>query len=100
VILIYCPIGPDEARQVAQTLVEEKLAACVNLLAPHDAIYHWQGKIDEATERGMLFKTTEALRERAVARLKELHPYETPAIVWWEAGSTLETISWLEESTE
>jgi periplasmic divalent cation tolerance protein len=83
---------------VAYTLVEEKLVACVNILAPHESIYHWQGKIEEATERGLLFKTTEALRDKALARLKELHPYETPGIVWWEAGATPETINWIEES--
>jgi periplasmic divalent cation tolerance protein len=96
--LIYSPISADEAKQLAYTLVEEKLVACANILSPHTAVYQWQGKVEENTEVGMLFKTTDDQLELAVARLRELHPYETPVITWWQVGATPETQAWLEAS--
>jgi periplasmic divalent cation tolerance protein len=66
--------GPGFARSV----VEERLAACVNVLAPMESIYRWEGNIEQETERQVVIKTS---RDRVAAlweRIRELHPYDVP----------------------
>ncbi len=72
---------PAQADEIARTLVDERLAACVNLLPGCRSIYRWQGRIEEADETLMLIKST---RNRLVAlekRLRDLHPYDLPEFV-------------------
>ena len=69
------------ARLVADRLVTEKLAACVNILAPCRSIYSWQGKIENAGEHPLLIKTTPARYAEVEALIKEMHPYELPEII-------------------
>ena len=73
---------PDEeiARHIARTLVEERLVACVNLLPGATSIYRWAGKVESTTEVVAIFKVGESAAA-AMARLKELHPYEVPEII-------------------
>ena len=73
---------PDEetARRIASTLVEERLVACANLLPGATSIYRWEGKVESATEVVVIFKTGESAAA-AMARIKELHPYEVPEII-------------------
>lgn len=74
---------PDAAAAatVARTLVEERLAACVNVLGPCRSVYRWQGAIEEAEEVTVLVKTTRRRHATCCERLKALHPYEVPEIV-------------------
>lgn len=72
-----------EAERIGITIVEEKLAACVNILGPCRSIYRWQGAIETATEAPALFKTTLDQADALIARVTELHSYEVPAIVVW-----------------
>ena len=74
---------PDraEALHLAQTLVERRLAACVNVLAECTSVYRWQGAIENATEVPVLIKTRSALYPDVEAVIRELHPYELPEIV-------------------
>lgn len=74
------PDGATAAR-LARTLVDERLAACVNLLAPCTSVYRWQGAIEEAAEIPMLIKTTRRRWNALEARLRELHPYEVPELI-------------------
>lgn len=71
----------DIARQIGAVLVENQLAACVNLLGPATSIYSWKGKIETETEIPALIKTTEAAFQQLLAKLTALHPYETPEII-------------------
>jgi len=89
-----------EARCIGQALVQEKLAACVNI-HPVASIYRWEGKIEEAGEFAVLAKTRAELVSRAIARVKELHSYQVPDIVSWpiEEGNP-DYLKWLEESTQ
>lgn len=82
VLLVLCNT-PDEAcaQQIANTLLERRLAACVNLLAPCRSVYRWQGKIETATEHPLLIKTTAARYAELEAALRELHPHEVPEII-------------------
>ena len=74
---------PDEATadRIARALVEQRLAACVNRLAPVQSIYRWQGAIEEAVEVPLLIKTTRERYPELEAAIRSLHPYSVPEIV-------------------
>ena len=94
---------PDaaRARQIAQTLVQERLAACANVLPAVESIYRWQGKVEQAAEALVLLKTTAAAQGRLMARLKELHPYETPEILAFRPEDGLPAyLRWIEDSVD
>lgn len=82
VIMVLCNV-PDAAlaQQIAETLVGEQLAACVNIMAPCRSVYRWQGKLENASEVPLQIKTTAAAYPALQARLLQLHPYEVPEIV-------------------
>lgn len=71
----------DSAGRVARLLVEQRLAACVNVLAPCTSVYRWQGALETASELPLLIKTTRAAYPALQATLREAHPYELPEIV-------------------
>ena len=70
-----------EAEAAGWTIVEKRLAACVNILPGMISHYWWEGKIERAEEAVMLIKTRAALAEKVGAAVKELHAYTTPAIM-------------------
>jgi len=82
VIMVLCNV-PDAAlaQQIAETLVGEQLAACVNIMAPCRSVYRWQGKLENASEVPLQIKTTAAAYPALQARLLQLHPYEVPEII-------------------
>ena len=73
----------EEARRIGTAMVEEGLAACVNILAPCHSVYRWNGKVESAVEVPALFKTRLDRSDALIARIAELHSYEVPAIVVW-----------------
>ncbi|HYG31320.1 MAG TPA: divalent-cation tolerance protein CutA [Allosphingosinicella sp.] len=84
IVTVYATFASDaEARRIGRLCVEERLAACVNVLGAIHAIYRWQGRIEEAGEVAALFKTTEALAEELIARIAAVHSYDVPAAVVW-----------------
>jgi len=95
--LVWCPFPDEETAATAATqLLDEKLIACANLLGPTRSLYEWNGERGEAREIGVLFKTHESLLDVAVARIAELHPYETPAVLGWRCDAAAEaTANWL-----
>mgnify|MGYP003579881137 CR=1 FL=1 len=72
-----------QAQEIGTTVVEERLAACVNILQPCRSIFRWKGKVESSTETPALFKTTLDRADALIARIKELHSYDIPAIVVW-----------------
>lgn len=96
-VLIWCPFPDVESAQaVARALVEAGLVACANIIPAMQSIYAWQGKMEEAQEVGVLFKTNAQRQAEAVEQLKALHPYEQPAILGWPCpASSAETMGWL-----
>ncbi|WFL78623.1 divalent-cation tolerance protein CutA [Altererythrobacter arenosus] len=82
--LIYCPFPDREsARSAANILLGERLVACANILGEVESIFEWNGERGSATEIGVLFKTHAEVLDKASARLGELHPYDTPAVMGW-----------------
>ena len=82
VLWVYITAADDaEARRIGRALVEEGLAACVNLLPGHTAIYRWEGRVEEAEEAAFVAKTTAARFEALRARIRALHSYTLPCIV-------------------
>ena len=82
-ILLVITNLPDAetAGRLAQRLIEERAAACVNQLAPCISTYRWQGSIETASEVPLLIKTTRAAWPRLETLIRELHPCELPEII-------------------
>jgi len=80
VVFVTAP-SADQAAALARALVEEKLAACGNVLPQIRSIYRWQGAVHDEPEALLVLKTTQASFERLRARVVELHPYDTPEVL-------------------
>lgn len=73
----------DEAERIGRLVVEERLAACVNILPHVRSIYRWKGEVETAHEVAAIFKTHHWRSDALMERLAELHSYEIPCIVAW-----------------
>lgn len=82
-VVVVLSNAPDVqlAKRIAHMLVEEHLAACVNLGAPSLSMYMWEGKLEGAEEVPLQMKTTRGRLSALVDRLRELHPYEVPEVL-------------------
>jgi periplasmic divalent cation tolerance protein len=90
IVTVYATFADaEEAARIARTLVEERLAACANILGPVRSIYRWEAKVEDATEVAALFKTSAQSSEALIARLSELHSYDVPAVVVWPIADSL-----------
>jgi periplasmic divalent cation tolerance protein len=100
--LIAFVTAPDEeeAKHIAEAVVSERLAACVNLVAGVESIYRWEGKVTRDREVLLIIKTTGGRYEELERRVKELHSYSTPEVIAFriEQGSK-EYLDWLRAST-
>ena len=100
VVTVYAVFAnADEAGRIGRAMVEEKLAACVNLLGGIRSIYRWQGKTEDSTEFAALFKTSSAVADRLITRIAELHSYAVPCVESWPATQALERYAdWVEDN--
>jgi periplasmic divalent cation tolerance protein len=91
----------EEAERLAETLVEKKLAACIQILPGMTSVYRWQGKVERQSEVLLIAKTTRAKFGELEKEVRTIHSYETPEIVALEltAGSR-PYLEWLETSVE
>lgn len=88
------------AEHIAQTLVTEKLAACVNISSPVTSIYQWQGKVERAEEVCLTIKTSCKGYAACETKLRMLHPYELPEIVGIHVNEGLrEYLAWVTAET-
>lgn len=94
-----CP-DPESAWRIADALVAERLAACVNVLPGLRSVYRWQGAIEHADEVLLLIKTVAGRRGALCERIVELHPYELPEVIAVEAhGGVPAYLDWVAEQT-
>jgi periplasmic divalent cation tolerance protein len=93
---------PDEtsAHALAKQLIDARLAACVNILAPCLSVYRWQEKVEEARETPLLIKTTAAHYAALEAAIHNAHPYELPEIIAVPIGTGLDAyLGWIADAT-
>ena len=102
-IFVVCCTAPDSgvADKIANTLVEERLAACAQFSkSPIESVYRWKGKVEKAEEIQLWFKTKEECVQRIISRIQELHPYDVPEIIVLPIQSGLpDYLSWVEAET-
>jgi periplasmic divalent cation tolerance protein len=94
--------APDAAlaETLGRTLVEERLAACANLVPGIVSLYHWGGALQRDAEVAVLLKTRATLFEPLAARVQALHRYELPCIVAWPiAQASAPYLAWIREQT-
>jgi periplasmic divalent cation tolerance protein len=99
-VILLTTIGVTaDVEPLARTLVEERLAACVNVLPPMQSFYRWQGTVQRDDERQLIIKTSPERLPALEERLRSLHPYELPeTLILTATGSEL-YLAWLHEST-
>lgn len=97
---VYITSPPDAAAEISETLLEERLVACVNQV-PSESIYRWEGEIHRDEEVILLAKTTDEAYDDLVARVQELHPYEVPCIERFDEEHVLESFAaWRAENVD
>ncbi len=80
-IVVLVTASSQEGARLARVLVEERLAACVNLVPSIASTYWWEGKIEEATEYLLIVKTRQDRLDRLIVRVRELHSYTVPEVI-------------------
>src|SRR5262249_15300250 len=99
-ILVLTTMPADARADVlARTLVEERLAACVNVHVPMTSTYRWRAEIEVEAERQVVIKTTPAKLPALEVRLRTLHPYEVPEFVVLNATTNDTYAAWMREAT-
>ncbi len=100
VVLVLTTVAADtDALALARTLVEEGLAACVNVGAPMTSVYRWKGSLEEDREQPLVIKTTGDRLAALETRLRALHPYELPEfLVLSASGGSTAYLNWIRES--
>lgn len=100
IVLTTWPASGD-AQAIATTLVTERLAACVNILAEMDSVYSWRGEVQRDRERQVVIKTTRGRLQRVERRLAELHPYEVPEMLVIDVAHGSDPyLAWVRGATE
>jgi periplasmic divalent cation tolerance protein len=98
-ILLTTAGSQEEARKLAQALVERRLAACVNIVPRIESVYRWQGKVETAEEWLLIIKTQVEAFERVRDAIKELHSYELPECLMLEvSGGSEGYLKWIAEN--
>ena len=100
VISVYALFAnADEAERIGRLMVEERLAACVNILGPIRSIYRWQGEIETADEVAAIFKTSQARADALITRSAALHSYDVPCVATWPIDKIFAPYAdWVEDS--
>ena len=100
--IVLTTIGADaDAAALGRALVDERLAACVNVLPVMTSIYRWHGRVEQDREQQIVIKTTAGRLRALEARLRQLHPYELPEFLVLVPGGGAEAyLAWVGESVE
>ena len=100
-MIVLTTLAADaDAAALARTLVDERLAACVNVLPVMTSVYRWQGGLEQEREQQLVIKTARGRLPALEARLRQLHPYEVPEFLVLDvSGGSEAYLRWLGEST-
>jgi periplasmic divalent cation tolerance protein len=90
IVSIYAVFADrDEAERIGRTAVEERLAACVNIIGQIRSIYRWKDAVESADEVAAIFKTSEQGADALITRIAQLHSYDVPCIAAWPVEKIL-----------
>ncbi|WP_341633693.1 divalent-cation tolerance protein CutA [Sphingomonas agri] len=88
-----------EAERIGRSMVEQRLAACANILGEVHSIYRWKGEIEEAKEVAAIFKTSEKSADALITRITALHSYDVPCVATWPIDKILGSYAdWVEQN--
>ena len=101
IIVLITAGSEEEAHKIAKLLINEKKAACVNIVPGVDSIFRWKGKIDSAREKLLLVKTRVSLLPEIINLVKQVHSYEVPEIIALPiVGGSKEYLKWLDSACQ
>ena len=101
VVVLVTAGSTEEAQGIATSLVEERLAACVNIVGPVESVYRWEGKVQRDQERLLVIKARSSSFDRLAERVRELHSYDTPEVIALPIVAGSEAyLKWLQASTK
>jgi len=100
VISVYAIFADvEEAERIGRQMIEERLAACINILGPVRSIYRWKGSVETADEVAAIFKTTSDRADALITQVAGLHSYDVPCIATWPIDKILGSYAdWVEDS--
>lgn len=100
VVSVYAVFADaEEAERIGRIVVEERLAACVNILGPVRSIYRWESAVQTADETAAIFKTERSQADALIERVAALHSYDVPCVVSWPIDKVLRRYAeWVEDS--
>ena len=100
VVSVYCIFASaEEAERIGRTVVEENLAACINIFAPCHSIYRWRGVVETTDEVPAILKTSSEAADALISRIAGLHSYDVPCIAVWPIDKLLLGYAeWVERS--
>lgn len=98
--VVLCTCSPEQAPDLARSLVEDRLVACVNLLPGIRSLYRWEGEIQDDAEVLMILKTSPETLPRLLEELPRRHPYDVPEVLALEVDQGFEPyVAWVREQT-
>lgn len=100
VLVYFTAANREDVLQISGVLVEERLAACVNVLGEITSVYRWEGAVQNEMEVSALVKTTEERLSAVIERIQQLHKYDCPCVVSWPiAQGHAEFLKWIADET-
>ncbi len=101
IVLFITTDTAEEARKIAEVLLEQKKAACVNIIPGINSLFRWEGKIDSAKENLLVVKTKASLLAEVINLVKKVHSYDVPEIIALPIiGGNTDYLEWIGESVE
>jgi periplasmic divalent cation tolerance protein len=101
IVILITTGSADEAAVIARTLVDEHLAACVNILPGVRSFFFWEGKTQDAAETLMICKSRSPLLDKLISRVRSLHSYSVPEIIALPiTGGLPDYLAWVDNSTK
>jgi len=100
IVIFITTSSEEEARKVANQLLNQRKAACINIVSSIDSLFWWQGKLNSARESLLIIKTKESLLPEIINLVKEVHSYEIPEVIALPIlGGNPDYLKWLNEET-